>query len=101
MTVWSLSCLSCLACFSRVADSLPLAVAEPEEDVSLLPKVLNSKFKALDVDSALRPTIINVAKEWRKRSYKTILSEVEDRVLSPEDLDAEKVKVETHSECTC
>jgi hypothetical protein len=72
---------------------MSLVAEEPEEDVSALPKILNSKFKTLDTDSALRPTIINVGKSWRKRSYKSILAEVEDKILSPEDLDAEKAKV--------
>lgn len=72
---------------------MPVQLEEPDEDVSLLPVLLNDKFEALDSDSALRPTIINVGKTWKKRSFKSILAQVEEKELNGDDLDKEKDKV--------
>lgn len=44
-------------------------------DYTSLPRELEAKFSALDEDSALRPTIINVGKQWTKRSKKGLLSD--------------------------
>ncbi len=55
----------------REAKPLPLGVV----DYTRLPVELDGKFARLDEDSALRPTIINVGKQWNKRSKKGLLSD--------------------------
>ncbi len=45
-------------------------------DFTKLPGELDSKFEKYDPDAALRPTILNVGKQWNKRSQRTLLSPV-------------------------
>lgn len=43
-------------------------------DYTKIPKQLDAKFEELDVDSALRPTIIKPGTLWTHKSQKTLLS---------------------------
>lgn len=53
-------------------------VAEDEEivaeDFTQIPTELDAKFEALDEDSALRPTIINLGHSWTKKHYESLLA---------------------------
>jgi gas vesicle protein len=55
-------------------------------DVSLLPKLLDSKFEQLgDEFASLRPTKIQTAPEWKKKFYKNILSKQESKIVTTEE----------------
>jgi hypothetical protein len=43
-------------------------------DYTKIPKLLDSKFEAMDKEGAVRPTIINVGKRWTKSSKKSLLA---------------------------
>lgn len=45
-----------------------------KEDYTQYPPALDAKYEALDEDSSLRPTIINIGETWTKSSQKSLLS---------------------------
>ncbi len=61
----------------ETVDGRPVA-PEPVEsaravDYTQIPKELDAKFEKYDDEGTLRPTIINVSNEWRKRAQKALL----------------------------
>jgi hypothetical protein len=59
-------------------------------DYSVIPTQLDSRLETEDPDGALRPTIINVSKQWNKRSQRTLLSPSIEAVLSVAEQKLEK-----------
>jgi len=53
---------------------------------------MDKKFEALDVDSALRPTIINPGKVWSKNYQKALLAAPSSTSLSKEEQKTERNK---------
>jgi len=45
-----------------------------EEDLTQFPHLMDARFESLDEDSALRPTIINVQTNWKKKTQAGLLS---------------------------
>jgi len=56
---------------NRQVDNKQMEVEEKVEDLTLLPKVLDKKFKELDDDAALRATIIKTGGSWKRKVKKT------------------------------
>jgi hypothetical protein len=52
------------------------------EDFTLIPTELDEKFEELDVDAALRPTIINLGTTWTKKYYESLLAKQSTSVMS-------------------
>lgn len=44
-----------------------------DEDYTSIPKKLDARFEALDTDSSLRPTIIDVGNNWTQKCKRTLL----------------------------
>lgn len=61
-------------------------------DLAALPRQLDSKFKALDTDSQLRPTILKSVTPWTKRSKKSILAEATVESLDTDALARERAR---------
>lgn len=59
-------------------------------DFSTIPNDLDARFEAEDPDGALRPTIINAAKVWSKRSQHALLAPPSNRTLSVDEQKLEK-----------
>eukprot|EP00668_Euglena_longa_P009750 GGOE01011786.1.p1 GENE.GGOE01011786.1~~GGOE01011786.1.p1 ORF type:complete len:962 (-),score=350.48 GGOE01011786.1:536-3421(-) len=54
-------------------------------DYTQLPALLDERFEALDVDSALRPTIITPGHTWEKRSQAGLLSDMKRSDVGTEE----------------
>jgi hypothetical protein len=69
-------------------------VGKGEEDIDYtkIPAILDAKYEALDEDSALRPTIINVGPSWSKKYQESLLSSAEEKSLGVKALTGEKNK---------
>jgi len=48
---------------------------KPEFNLATIPKTLDSKFSKMDVDDAVKPIILNLAKKWELTRQSTLLSE--------------------------
>ncbi len=59
-------------------------------DFTKIPKLLDSKFEALDKEGAVRPTIINPGKVWSKSSKKSLLAESTTSNLNVDDQKKER-----------
>eukprot|EP00667_Euglena_gracilis_P001285 EG_transcript_1286 len=59
--------------------------AGPVADYTRLPALLDERFEALDVDSALRPTIITPGSNWEKRSQAGLLSDMKQSDVGAEE----------------
>jgi hypothetical protein len=59
-------------------------------DYTKFPSLLDRRYEELDSDSVLRPTIINPGSEWSKKSFKSLMSEVEIKSLHTDDQVLEK-----------
>jgi tartrate dehydratase beta subunit/fumarate hydratase class I family protein len=59
-------------------------------DYTQIPKLLDSKFEAMDKEGAVRPTIINVGKSWTKTSKKSLLASPTTSTLGVEDQKKER-----------
>jgi hypothetical protein len=59
-------------------------------DFTKIPGALDKKFEALDEDSALRPTIINIGKSWTFSSQKALLADPETETLNTDRQKKEK-----------
>ena len=59
-------------------------------DFTRLPVLLDQRYEQFDLDSALRPTIINPANTWTKTSQKALLAAPATTTLSAADLEKEK-----------
>ena len=62
------------------------------EDFTLVPRQLDAKFEALDVDAALRPTTIKPSDVWTKREQKTLLGTPQTNSLPEDGQTAAKTK---------
>jgi len=51
------------------------------DDYTQIPVEMDRKFEALDVDGALRPTIVDIAKVWTKKSQKALLAPQTEQTL--------------------
>jgi hypothetical protein len=61
--------------FLSPVSSASAAGADAEAvDYTKIPKLLDSKFEAMDKEGAVRPTIINVGKRWTKTSKQSLLA---------------------------
>jgi len=60
------------------------------EDYTKIPKALDSAFDKLDTDDSLRPTIIDTATLWERKSYSSLISPPKQETLSEDDLIHEK-----------
>lgn len=60
------------------------------EDFTKIPTELDSKFEELDVDSALRPTIINVGDVWTKKAQAGLLASQTTQLLHTSDQSTER-----------
>jgi hypothetical protein len=67
-------------------------VSLPGVDYTKIPAQLEQKFDALDVDSALRPTIIKTGDSWTKRYQKSLLAEPATSSLGVEEQGKERDK---------
>jgi len=65
-----------------VADSPEFEEEAAVVDYTKIPTELEAKFDELDVDGALRPTIINIGDTWTKRFLKGLLAEPTEDVLT-------------------
>lgn len=66
---------------------------EEEEDCTKLPSKLEEAFNRLDVDHAVRPTIIKPGDQWQRARQRTFILRTEKpkmELLSFEDLDKER-----------
>jgi len=70
----------------------PAAPEGSEGDVSLMPKLIESQLERYDEEGAVRPTIINLGLEFKKKSQANILADLTESVLSTEDQRLEKQK---------
>jgi hypothetical protein len=61
-------------------------------DYTKIPAELDKKFEALDEDSALRPTIINIGEHWTKTSYPSLLAGSSVTTLSADEQKQEQNK---------
>ena len=62
------------------------------EDLTKVPALLDSRSEELDLDSALRPTIINLGKVWTLESQKNILSAMQSSTLRANEQKTQKDK---------
>jgi len=67
-----------------------LSLARGADDYTQIPLEMDRKFEALDVDGALRPTIVEIGKNWRKKTQKSLLASPEERTLNIEDQSRER-----------
>jgi len=61
-------------------------------DYTAIPGQLDDAFKALDVDSALRPTIIKMRDVWTRKAQDGLLSKPKDQTLRSSEQRSEKQK---------
>ena len=61
-------------------------------DFTKVPSTLDDKFEEFDTDSALRPTIIDVGEEWKKRSFRSLRGRPVENILGAKERDDEKTK---------
>jgi hypothetical protein len=59
-------------------------------DFTRFPSLLDRRYEELDSDSVLRPTIINAGSVWSKKSFKSLMSEAETKLLHKNDQVLEK-----------
>jgi hypothetical protein len=59
-------------------------------DLTKIPVTLDRKYEELDLDAALKPTIINPGSSWTKRSQKALLAEPTETTLGTADLEKER-----------
>mmetsp|Transcript_26532 Transcript_26532/g.66759 ORF Transcript_26532/g.66759 Transcript_26532/m.66759 type:complete len:929 (-) Transcript_26532:58-2844(-) len=59
-------------------------LAEGLVDYTQVPQQLEQQFEKLDKEGALRPTIINPGKTWRKKAQKALLAKPTESVLNKE-----------------
>ena len=59
-------------------------------DYTAIPTQLDTKLEQLDKEGALRPTIINVGKEWTKRSQKNLLAPMTTSSVGPDQQKLDK-----------
>jgi len=59
-------------------------------DLTQLPNTLNEKFDKLDKEGAVRPVVLSLVKDWKKRSQKALLASPEVSYIGAEKQLAEK-----------
>lgn len=59
-------------------------------DYTAIPTQLDTRLEELDKEGALRPTIINVGKQWTKRSQKNLLAPVTTDSVGPDQQKLDK-----------
>jgi hypothetical protein len=75
---------------SSVSSSSVSPSAVGTVDYTKIPKLLDSKFEAMDREGAVRPTIINVGKRWTKTSKKSLLAAATTCSVGVEDQQKER-----------
>ena len=55
-----------------------------------IPVLLDQRYEQLDLDSALRPTIINPSNEWSRTSQKALLAAPSSETLGTSELESAK-----------
>lgn len=65
---------------------------DTEIDYTKIPEELDSKFDELDLDNALRPTIINVENTWHKKYQRDLLSPPLETSIDTAQLEKERTK---------
>lgn len=78
---------------------MTITVDVEHEDYTKLPGHLDSKFEALDEDSALRSTILKADQTWTKLYQKALLAEPTKTTLYTSDLEEEKKKTYDLLDC--
>lgn len=82
----------------RAGDRTGGTIARPSDasgddvDYTQIPVALDRKFEQLDLDSALRPTIINPGAPWERTFKKSLLADAADEVLDEDARRTEKDK---------
>ena len=61
-------------------------------DVTRIPHELDKRFEELDLEGAVRPTIITPASSWNKKSKKTLFSKETEKKLETRQLEKNKNK---------
>ena len=79
---------------NAAVDSLATSSPDPTDslDFTQIPVQLDGAYDRLDVDNALRPTVINPSSHWMKKTQKALLSPVNSVHLGPEEITTEKNK---------
>jgi hypothetical protein len=75
---------------SSDAEPTDTSVSGPHADLTQIPVLLDQKYEELDVDAALKPTIINPGASWTKRSQKALLAEPTESTLGASELERER-----------
>jgi hypothetical protein len=75
--------------FEKISEDQP-AASGPQVDITQIPVLLDRRYEELDVDAALKPTIINPGASWTKRSQKALLSEPTESILGTSELERER-----------
>src|SRR5206468_1788013 len=68
-----------------------------ERDLSKVPSEIERKMEELDVDGALRPTILKAGTPWSKREQKALLAAASERSLGTDEQKTERQRVATYS----
>jgi len=74
------------------AAAVAAVVADSGIDYTKIPQQLEKKYEELDVDGALRPTIIAPGNSWSKRFQKTLLSAPESSNMGTDEQGKERTK---------
>jgi hypothetical protein len=75
--------------FEKTSEDQP-AASGPQVDITQIPVLLDRRYEELDMDAALKPTIINPGASWTKRSQKALLSEPTESILGTSELERER-----------
>lgn len=70
--------------------STPPTVAGCQRDYTQVPIEMDRRFEELDLDGALRPTIITPGSTWTKKEQKALLAQPSTSSLSPSEQTSEK-----------
>jgi hypothetical protein len=66
------------------------STSESRVDITQIPVLLDQRYEELDVDAALKPTIINPGASWTKRSQKALSAEPTETTLGTAELERER-----------
>lgn len=83
----------------EASGTVTLTVEVDHEDYTKLPGQLDSKFEAIDDDSALRSTILKADETWTKHFQKALLAAPTKTTLYTKDLEEEKKKAYDLLDC--
>lgn len=69
-----------------------IALNFTDEDFSAIPKILDKKFEELDLDNAVRATILKPQKKWQRKTLPSLLASPIDETLGKKKQETEKKK---------